>query len=507
MDWTNRYQHHTTLTIRVWPRSGATADESHKRTLFKVDGMQFTSNNLLAVTSRWGKANPQYYSWEMSKEDGDRLISVGAAGARIDEMRVKTPGSLYDNVKKEYWLEADITVYPVSMELTKPTVGTLLHGKEEEIEKSVRKIWDKDHDLNRKWAKRHFGLYKVKYREWLEEWENNKREFTGFHYITCREFANIEQMARKIIEGKVILIDWKLHRNNQVQMKKVNDALNYWVEPGKAPDELGGEFMGYCLAHSVFWCDEMDIPEDILAMGEEGRKAHREEQKLEKRRSEVEKLFVEAVANRVAKAYGVSRERVMRRFIEEGFVDWIAEEAYRVSHDEERMKKPGYEAICKGPAAEAAKVLGFCIDAMAIRPPDPPPVMLTPKQQEAKLERQRQKEDEFNKLSKEDQEKELAKREHRRRGTPEGLLKRIVIQLSLEDNRIEERDAIMAELTASGVTDLILNAIRTRRDRTTHGFCDFQQEAIVRLGCKAVRIFTKYKTAEAVEAWQFGMGS
>lgn len=502
MDWTNRYQHHLTLTIRVWPRNGNTLEASLKNTLFKVDGMQFTSNELMAVTSRYGKAQSCYYCWEMSKEDSDRLLSVGTAGARIDEMRVKTPGTLIDTVKKEYWLEVDVTVYPISMERKHPDKGIILHGKEEDICKAAMRLWEKDHDENRRWVKRYYGYAVLKYRPWLEAWNEKRRKFTGVHYIVNRELIDIDLMARKIMEGKVILIDWRLHQNNKVQMKKIHDALEYWVEPGKAPDEPGGEFMGYCLSRSVFWCDQMDIPADVLALGEEKLIEYRAEEKLERRRRNVEKFFIEAVANRVAKFYGVSRERVMRRFIEEGFVDYLAEEASRVSHDKERMKIPSYEAICKGPAAEVAKVMGFCVDSMAIRPPDPTPPILSPKQQEARMEYQRQKIDAFNKLPKEEQEKIIAKREHRLRGRPERLLQRIIAQIAIEDNRFGETDLITAELTAAGVTDLVLNAIRTRRDRCVAGFCDEQQEAIIRLGVKAVRVLLKCKTAEAVESWQ-----
>lgn len=140
---------------------------------------------------------------------------------------------------------------------------------------------------------------------------------------------------------------------------------------------------------------------------------------------------------------------------------------------------------------------------MAIRPLDPPPVILTSKKREAKLEYQRQKEDAFNKLPPEEQAKILARREKRQRGTPQGLLKRIVAQLAIDDNRYEEgaNDAIMAELTANGVTGLVLNAIRTQGDRRKGRLQGEGQEATVRIGARAVRVFMKCKTGELVESW------
>ena len=59
----------------------------------------------------------------------------------------------------------------------------------------------------------------------------------------------------------------------------------------------------------------------------------------------------------------------------------------------------------------------------------------------------------------------------------------------------------MAELTAEGVTDLILNAIRTQRERLKTRPQGEGQEAIVRVGARAVRVFRRCKTGALVESW------
>ena len=499
MTWLNRYQHHMTLTMRAWPQNDRTHEAAIKATEYAVDGMRYTSNCRMAVTHRYGKPQSNYYSWELSKIDGERLCSIGTAGARIDAMRVKCPGTMLDSVKKECWLEVEVTVYPIAVENTRMSHGKLLHGKEEDMRPRVEEIWAGDWELNRKWCKRAFGYAVLKYRAWLEDWEKERRTFTGIYYIMHKELVNIPLMARKIMEGKIIVIDWRLHQNYQVQMSKIHAALDYYVEEGKQPDEPGGEFMGYCLGRSVFWGDGLDVPPEVLAEGEAAVAAYREEEKREKFRRKIRQHFVEDVTTRVATFYGVSRETVMARFIEVGYVDWISDRADQVAATYKPGEK-GIEAMCKGPAWELTKVLKFCIDAMAIRPPDPPPVLLDSRRQKAKLEYQRQKEDAFNKLPPEEQQKILAKREKRQRGTPQGLLKRIVARLAEEDKRTDT-DAIMAELTAEGITDLILNSIRTQNERRKGRAQGEGQEAIVRVGAQAVRVFRKCNTGAVVESW------
>lgn len=502
MTWMNRYQHRMTLTMRAWPTSERTHRASYSQTEYKIDGMTYTHNCRMAVTFKYGPAQSEYYSWELSKADGERLCSIGTAGARIDAMRVKCPGTMLDTVKKECWLEVDVTVYPRADDKPWISKGNLLHGKEEDMRSVVEALWEKDWEHNRKWVKRSFGYAVLKYRAWLEDWEKERRTFKGVHYIMHKELVDYQLMARKIMEGYIVVIDWRLHNNYQVQMSKVHEQLDYWVEPGKAPDEPGGEFMGYCLGRSVFWGDQMDIPPEVIAEGEAACARYREEAKREKVRGAIRAKFVEMVTVKIATFYGISQERVMSRFIEAGFVDWLAELADGVAATYKPCTK-GFEAMCKGPAGEATKVLKFCIDSMAIRPPDPPPTILDLKRQKAKIEYQRQKEDAFNKLSPEEQAKVLAKREKRQRGTPQGLLKRIVEAIAAEDGHAD-KDALMASLTAEGVTDLVLNAIRTQRERHKTRLQGEGQRALVRVGAKAVRVLRRCKTGELVAGWNEG---
>lgn len=224
----------------------------------------------------------------------------------------------------------------------------------------------------------------------------------------------------------------------------------------------------------------------------------RETERREKRRGKIQSYFIEQVTERIGKRYGISRERVASRFIEEGFLEWMADESAKIIDRADREKFPSVQAKCNGPVRDAVQTLAFCIDYMAIRPPDPIPPMLSPKQQEQRLEYQRKKLDAFNQLTPEEQAAVLAKREHRNR--PDGLLKRIVTQYAAEEGR--EREEVFAELRGKGVTDLILAGLKTRREMIGYQIGDSLGGPMVRDGVRAIRVFLRCHTAEAIDAWR-----
>ena len=59
----------------------------------------------------------------------------------------------------------------------------------------------------------------------------------------------------------------------------------------------------------------------------------------------------------------------------------------------------------------------------------------------------------------------------------------------------------MAELTASGITELILIALRVRRDWCAGKCPKPLQELLIRLGPQAVRVFRQCNTGEVFESW------
>lgn len=499
MEWTDRYQHDLLLTIRVWPRTPLTVKRGLEEKEFPINGMTINKNENLEVCHSFNQRG--FLAWEMSKEDAYKLSAAGAAGAKFGKLLVRTPGSKLNTVKKECWLEVPLTIYPRAWRRTHEQ-NPIMRGTEEEISEQVKHVWKQDIERAKDWAQKELG-YTPKEREiWAEDLP---REFTGVHYVMNPELADLNTLAEQVMKGKAILVDTRLR--NVISIEDIDKALAYWVLPGKKPDEPGGAFMGYCLGRSVFWCENADIPEWMRGDGAEAVADYRAKERREKRAGKIKARFIEQVTEGVARHYGISRERVARRFIEEGFMDWIIEEAEKVANDKHREETfPGFTALCQGPATEACKVIAFCIDSMAIRPPEPPPPMPDIRRQKAREEYRRKKIDEFNALPPEEQAAIIAKREHRQRNRPERVARRIVEAYAAEEGRTGDVDVLVEELTANGVFGLLLNALKTRSDMNSAShFSDAQAAMLVRLGAKAIRLLKAYRMGESWDIWQSEM--
>ena len=492
MEWTNRYQHKMTLAIRVWPEGEPAQKASCEKSEWTVDGTIINRNEHLAVCHFHTKK--LHYNWEMSDADANRLAAAGSAGAKFGKMIVRTPGTLNNSVKKECWLEVPLIIYPMAPELDELHYDSVMRGSEAEIAETVKAAWRRDINRARRWRQKRYGYGQASLDEWQAE--QPVREFTGVHYIVNPELIDLQMLAEIVMEGKAILVDKRL--KGTVSVREINHALSYWVDKSKAPDEPGGEFMGWELGRSIFWCENADIPEWLRSDGRATVKEIRRAARRERMSGKMQRYYIEQVTNRIAKKYGISRERVASRFIEEGFLEWMAEESAKIIEDPARMKFPGVEARCHGPVDDAVKALSFCIDCMAIRPPDPIPPLLTPKQQELRLEYQRKKLDAFNKLSPEEQAKVIAKREHRARNTPEGLLKRIVTAYAAEEGR--DREEVFAELRDRGIVDLVISGLKMRRMKRPIGAV--VGKALVKHGVRAVRIFIRCNTGEVIDSWR-----
>lgn len=500
MEWTDRYQHELLLTIRVWPRTPLTVKRGLEEKEFPINGMTINKNENLEACHSFNQRG--FLAWEMSKEDAYKLSAAGAAGAKFGKLVVRTPGTKLNTTKKECWLEVPLTIYPKAWRRS-GELDPIMRGTEDEIAEQVKRVWVQDIERAKEWALKELG-YAPKERDmWAEDLP---REFTGVHYVMNPELADLNTLAEEVMKGKAILVDTRLR--NVISIEDIDKALEYWVLPGKKPDEPGGAFMGYCLGRSVFWCENADIPEWMRGDGPEAVADYRAQERREKRLGKIRAKFVEQVTEGVARHYGINRERVARRFIEEGFMDWIIEEAEKVANDKHREETfPGFDALCKGPATEACKVIQFCIDSMAIRPPEPIPAMPDIRRQKAREEYQKKKLDKFYALPIEEQEKILAKRAHRQRNRPERVARRIVEAYAAAEGRMAEVDAIVEELTANGVFELILNGLKTRKDMISGShFMDSQAEMLVRIGAKAVGLLKAYRLGEACDVMSIGTG-
>ena len=492
MTWTNRYQHELTLSIRVWPQGERAFEESMSAPEWSVDGFSMNRDCHMCAAHKFG--HRRFFYWEMSDVDADRLACAGHAGAKFGKMVVRTPGTKYNTAKMECWLEVPLTLNPKAWR-RKNEIDPIMRGTEEEIAREVQEVWAMDNRRAGYWRGEYYGFTKAQQKEYVESLP--VREFTGVDYIINPEIADLNLLAEAVMKGRAILVDRRLA--NRLDINEIDRALDCWRIPGAAPDAPGGEFNPLQLGRSVFWCENASVPEWLRGDGEEAVKKYRTEAHYDKQRAKTQKHYIEKVTERVAKRYGISRDRVAARFIEEGFIDWMAEESEKIWDDPKLAKFPGVDAKCQGPIGEAVKILTFCIDAMAIRPPAPVPPMLTPKQQEQRLEYRRKKLDAFNKLPPEEQEKILAKKRHRERNHPEQIARRIIAAYAAEEGRTVED--VLVEVQQCGIFDLLLNGLKTRREAASGTTTtDETSKMYERIGPKAIRLLKRCRTGEAIEA-------
>ena len=492
MTWTNRYQHDLTLSIRVWPQGERAFKESMTEPVWSVDGISMNHDCHMCAAHKF--ASRRFFYWEMSDADADRLASAGHAGAKFGKMVVRCPGTRYNTAKMECWLEVPLTLNPKAWR-RKNEIDPVMRGTEDEIARQVQEVWAMDNRRAGYWRGEYYGYTRNQQKEYVASLP--VREFTGVDYIINPEMADLNLLAEAVMKGKAILVDRRLV--NRLDIGEIDRALDCWRIPGAAPDAPGGEFNPLQLGRSVFWCENASVPEWLRSDGKEAVKRYRTEAHAERQRVKTQKHYIEKVTERIAKRYGISRERVAARLIEEGFIDWMAEESGKIWDDPALARFPGVDAKCQGPIGEAVKVITFCIDAMAIRPPVPVPPMLTPKQQEQRLEYQRKKLDAFNALPPEEQERILAAKRHRERNRPERIVERIIAAYAAEEGCTTE-DALV-EIQSCGIFDLLVNGIKTRKDaaKSSH-ILDVQAKFYERIGPKAIRLLKRCRTGEAIEA-------
>ena len=493
MIWTNRYQVEKTLSIRVWPQGDLTFRKSMEASEWSVDGMTINRNERMVVCHKLAlKLN---IAWEIGDADLNRLAAAGHAGAKFGKMVVRTPGTKYNNAKMECWLEVPLTLNPKAWKRTVKEIDPVMRGSEEQIAETVKATWEQDLKRAGNWMHEYYGFTERQQKEYIETLP--KREFTGIHYLVNPALANLDALAEAVLKGKAILVDYNLR--NRLDIREIDRALDCWTVKGAEPDAEGGEFNPLQLGRSVFWCEDASIPEWMRGDGKEAIREYKKDAHEEMMRARTQKYYIEHVTTRVAKRYGISRERVAARLVEEGFFDWMVEESDKIWNDPTRAHLPGVDAKSHAAVDEGTKIICFAIDSMAIRPPAPVPPLLTDKQKELRLEYRRKKLDAFNALPKEEQERILAKKAHRERNRPENIAKRIIAAYAQQEG--QETDAAHAELVSLGIFDLILNGLKTRKDAgASTCLHDEQAKFYERIGPKVIRLLKRCRSGEAVDA-------
>ena len=361
MRFTNRWQHKMTLTFRVWPREPRAHQLSVMGKEWSVDGLTYNRNEHLEACHRLGQKG--FAAWEISDADALTIAASGTAGAVVEKMRVKCPGTMDGRIKKECWLEVDVTVYPnantkpygPAMRLTR-TVACPWDG----LAARLQEQWRQGDAVQRGHMTRNCG--KERQAKWLPTFE--PRTFEGFEMYESRTVINVPRIAESIMSGKVVV--FKVGDVDTETFQKLRDKLNYYTIPGRKPEEEGGLYRGYQLGDGVIrWARRAVEGDPDYGREAHMRKMHRATREAGQSRRRTH--FVEQVVTRISERFGVSRQRTMSVFIEQGLVDYLVR-SYDAAAAEGKLRihsDPGTDM--RGFVSEAVRIVEFFIEGVLDR--------------------------------------------------------------------------------------------------------------------------------------------
>lgn len=356
MKLTGRFRHNLRFSFRVWPRGAFAIRTALKAKEWSVDGMTFNSNAKLEVVHRFGLK--QFAPFELEDADAEKLASVGSANAVLGKMVVHCPGTLLEDEKKECRLEVNVTVYPNAARCRPFHVGKSLSldCTDEEIPDNLRRIWDRMHTALVRAERVKCGRDHLAFVETIEPYAYN-----GHVILDNPQLVNIDLLARQIIlEGKAILFDASVFSMRMVNV--VKKRLDYYVVPGRKPDEEGGLFMGYQLGGYVFRYHRRKWADFAAHRAEHMRKMH----ERTRARGQVNRrdIFCRTVIDRIAHKYGTSEQRVMMRFIESGILDYLIR-SYEAAAADGRLQIRGDPLNdLRGFISKAVRVVSFIVEGL-----------------------------------------------------------------------------------------------------------------------------------------------
>lgn len=299
--YTGRWMHRTRLVFRVWPMYRETHLAIRQLTEIPVTGMMINDAGHMEV---WHQIHStKAYRFEMSDDDLDVLSAIAVSPARMDAgMVVKTPGSLDQHVRMDCWLEVPVTIYPDVPPRTK--AGRYPSGMSTPYARTIR-----------------------------GETPEEAAEAAG---ISFRKILTIESdddsderlIVREIVENDALVVLGRgvtLRRARELMARAV-----YWVVPGRKPEEEGGALRGYQICDRfVRWVRRLS--KETRAANSRERLQVMHEVLRENGRNIRRAFLVENTVNRFAERVGMSRQRVMSRFLEDGILECMVRSADQVT--------------------------------------------------------------------------------------------------------------------------------------------------------------------------------
>lgn len=295
-----RWRHRTKLVFRVWPKWKLT----HKAILSEKDipitGIRIDKKGHPELWHQ--KVGLRAYVFEIDDADFDTITAIPKAGARMmQNIVVHAPGTANERVKKECWAEATVVAYPKASERKITPWGSAWNPR------APHEIWgDTPEDA--------LGLAGL----------GGGR----IVFIENDEEIDEDMILREVLQNDAMIVlnhrpatGLKSGVSTRAGRRLIEKAM-YWTVPGRQPWEDGGVLRGYQFPDRIVrWNRRVDP--DKREDEASARLGSMHESTREKGRASRRTHFIQNVVTRFAERVGMSRQRVMARFLDEGVVDWL----------------------------------------------------------------------------------------------------------------------------------------------------------------------------------------
>ena len=342
--YTGRWRHRLKLVFRAWPKYKKAHEAIASMDQIRIAGVRMGDDGSGEVWSAGGRGACVF---ELSDEDFDTLTAIPKAGARMlmsnrGGMVVRAPGTTDSRVKKECWLDVPVFAY---------------HDAPE----GMVTMWGD-------------GWRAAAPHEIVGE---TPEDALGMAGAPCGRVVFFERDAdvdedliwREVVENDAMVV---LNRRParpggrgvtaETGRRLLRKSL-FWTVPGRRPWEDGGALRGYQFPDRIVrWTrrpDGGDTPENAAAHLRLMHETIRERGRASRRA-----YFLEETVARFAERVGMSRQRVMSRFLDDGVVDWLMRSVEAVPP----VKGREASALLRGRVGDAADALEFyyrAVEAMA----------------------------------------------------------------------------------------------------------------------------------------------
>lgn len=294
-----RWRHRDKLVLRCWPKWKLANNAILREKEIPINGIRIDA---AGHPELWCQlSGTRAYVFEVSDEDFDLITAIPASGAKSGKMVVHAPGTADEKVKKECWLEVPLVIYA----------------------DAFRKIITP-------WGRQWKSIVPHPIRGEDIEDALGMAGFAGSRYIFIESDDEIDEdvILREVVENDAFIVlnkrPWGKRAvgvTSRAGRKLVKKAM-YWTVPGREPWEEGGIFRGYQFPDRILRFTTVLPPGRSEEKSKERiAKMHASTRaKGQKRRRE---YFLENVVTQFAERVGMSRQRVMSRFLNDGVVDWL----------------------------------------------------------------------------------------------------------------------------------------------------------------------------------------